>query len=136
MSQRSLKPQHSKFLCLDTITPRMAHHGEDAKKVQEMLEGPWDSLALYTLSKGQIELLTNNQSVSVHKGWLPARFTFPEHAHAHAQMLLVTSGKLTHVSKSLSYTQSPGDVLIVPARMQHSAFVHDEELEFFLISKS
>jgi quercetin dioxygenase-like cupin family protein len=103
--------------------------------IDELVKGPWDTLALYTLTKEQAKALITHPGIRAQQGWMPAGYTFPEHSHSEAQMLLVTRGKLTHVSGKMSYTQGENDLLIVPANLKHHAMVGNEELEFILILK-
>ena len=102
-------------------------------KVNALVKEPWDTLGLYHLDNQQVAALLAHNGIVAEEGWLPARYQFPSHAHHEPQLLLVTRGKLTHVSGKINYTQGPGDILIVPANVKHMAFVGDEELEFYLV---
>jgi mannose-6-phosphate isomerase-like protein (cupin superfamily) len=104
--------------------------------IDGLITGPWDTIALYTLTQEQADALLSRPDIVAQRGWLPARYRFPEHAHAEPQLLLVTRGRLTHTSGGISYTQTPGDLLVVPARLKHTAIIGDEQLEFFLILKA
>ena len=104
-------------------------------KVNDLIEGKWDELALYHLTPAQADSLLTHKGVIIQEGWLPAHYKFPEHAHAEAQLLLVTRGVLTHKTATASFLQKTNDLLVVPAKKRHTAIIGDEDLEFFVIVK-
>jgi quercetin dioxygenase-like cupin family protein len=102
-------------------------------KIDDLVAGPWDALALYHLTPEQAKELLAHKGVTVEEGWLPAHYRFPEHAHHEPQLLLVKRGTLSHTSAKMHYPQKENDLLVVPANVKHTALVGDEQLEFFLI---
>lgn len=108
---------------------------KDLEKIDALVDGPWDQIGLYHLTPEQSAALIAHKNAYVQKGWFPARYTFEEHAHGRPQLLLVVRGTLTHADGKMHYTQSENDLLIVPAKLKHTAKVGNEELEFYLILK-
>lgn len=108
---------------------------DEMSKIDALVHSDWDEIGLFHLSAHQTDALLHHHGVTVERGWFPARYAFGEHAHGRPQLLLVTRSRLTHSDGKMSYTQGENDLLIVPAKLKHTAIVGSEELEFYLILK-
>lgn len=107
----------------------------DDKKVDDLVRGPWDTIAVYHLSDTQAKSILSHNDISAQKGWLPAHYAFPPHTHDEPQLLLIKRGRLTHMHDGMNYVQGENDLLVVPAKLKHTAIIGSEELEFWLLLK-
>ncbi|MEK6873158.1 MAG: AraC family ligand binding domain-containing protein [Nanoarchaeota archaeon] len=102
--------------------------------VNELVEKPWNKMAVYILTDEQKQQLVNHKKLVKREYFFRKGNKWDEHYHKESQILLLIKGQLTHKAKNMDYVQNPNDLLIVPANLPHSAYAN-KDLHLYWFTK-
>jgi len=95
--------------------------------IEDFIKLDWNEMTIYGLNDNQLGSLLKNNTISNKQYTFPKGKSFDKHDHDKAQLIYVIQGELTHIVDSEEYFQQPGDLLVVPKNIPHSAYAGKSE---------